>query len=167
MALKSNHCSLSKQPSDIYIFFLFLSVRITKLWDLLFLESYLRTNRKCKFLAIRTSSHRGSTAIVTVHRLQIGHESRYDFVDLTPKMKLIWWDKILLIRTWGKTEGKQKTLSLSETIYKYTLSWRSSLKMESMFMIYLAVKINYAYPRTDQFSLIKEAYSYIGFTWPS
>ena len=31
-------------------------------------------------------------------------------------------------------------------------------------MIYLAVKINYAYPRTEQFSLIKEAYSYIGFT---
>ena len=30
-----------------------------------------------------------------------------------------------------------------------------------MFMIYLAVKINYAYPRTEQFSLIKEAYTVV------
>ena len=28
-------------------------------------------------------------------------------------------------------------------------------------MIYLAVKINYAYPRTEQFSLIKEAYTVV------
>lgn len=30
-----------------------------------------------------------------------------------------------------------------------------------MFMIYLAVKINYANPRTEQFSLIKEAYTVV------
>ena len=30
------------------------------------------------------SSHRKSTGIVTVNRLQIGHESRHNFLDLTP-----------------------------------------------------------------------------------
>ena len=36
------------------------------------------------------SSHRESTATVKVNRLQIAHESRYNFLDLTPKMKLMW-----------------------------------------------------------------------------
>ena len=36
-------------------------------------------------------------------------------------MTLMRWDQILLIKTWGKTEEKPKALSLSETIYKYTL----------------------------------------------
>ena len=36
------------------------------------------------------SSHRESTATVKVNRLQIANESRYNFVDLTPKMKLMW-----------------------------------------------------------------------------
>ena len=82
------------------------------------------------------SSHRKSTAAVKVNRLQIAHESRYNFVDLTPKMKLMWWDKILLIMTWGKTEEKPKALSVCETIYKYTLFRRRSLKLESKSTIY-------------------------------
>ena len=50
-------------------------------------------------------------------------ESWYNFVDLTPKMKLMWWDKILLSMTLGKTEEKAKALSLSETInFTNTLS---------------------------------------------
>ena len=43
-------------------------------------------------------------------------------------MKLMWWDKILLIMTWGKTEEKPNALILWETIYKYTLSRRCSLE---------------------------------------
>ena len=45
-------------------------------------------------------------------------------------MKLMWLDKIHLIMTWGKTEEKPNALTLSETIYKYTLSRRCSLKIE-------------------------------------
>ena len=31
--------------------------------------------------------------------MSIGHESRYNFLDLKPKMKLMWLDKIHLIMT--------------------------------------------------------------------
>ena len=44
-------------------------------------------------------------------------------------MKLMRLDKIHLIMTWGKTEEKPNALTLSETIYKYTLSRRCSLKI--------------------------------------
>ena len=43
------------------------------------------------------SSHRKSTG--TVNRLQIGHESRNNYLDLTPKMTLMWRDKIILVIT--------------------------------------------------------------------
>ena len=43
------------------------------------------------------SSHRKSTGIVTVNRLQIGHESRNNYLDLTLKMTLMWRDKIILV----------------------------------------------------------------------
>ena len=36
------------------------------------------------------SSHQESTVTVKVNRLLIAHESRYNFVDLTPKMKMMW-----------------------------------------------------------------------------
>ena len=45
------------------------------------------------------SSHRKSTGIVTVNRLPIGHESKYNYLDLTPKMTLMWRDKIILVIT--------------------------------------------------------------------
>ena len=61
--------------------------------------------------------------------------------------------------TLGKTEEKAKALSLSETINfkKYTLSRRRSLKIESMLTRDLAVKINFAYSRTEKFWLTREA----------
>ena len=71
-------------------------------------------------------------------------------------MKLMWWDKIILIMTWGKTEEKPKALSLSVTIYKYTLSKRSSLKMESVLTRYLAVKLTMHTQGLSNLGLLKK-----------